>query len=92
MPRCNSNIAIGSLPALQILLGIVALLEKIYDGDPILAVVSNIEEDGSIESMMCIAARHNADIEKQLLISNDRNRVREAVLGFLQDGACTDLF
>jgi hypothetical protein len=33
----NSNITYGSLPALQILLGIFALLEKIYD-----AVISNI--------------------------------------------------
>ena len=41
----NSNIAIGSLPTLQILLGIVALFEKIYDVEPILIVVSNIEED-----------------------------------------------
>ncbi len=30
----NSNIAIDSLPTLQILLGIVALFEKIYDVEP----------------------------------------------------------
>ncbi len=39
---------IGSLPTLQISLGIVALFglfEKIYDGEPILAVVSNMGED-----------------------------------------------
>jgi len=41
----NSNIAIGSLPTLQISLGIVALFEKIYYGEPILTVVSNIGED-----------------------------------------------
>ncbi len=41
----NSNIAIGSLPTLQISLGIVALVEKIYDGEPILTVFSNIGED-----------------------------------------------
>ncbi len=41
----NSNIAIGSLPKLQISLGIVALFEKIYDGEPILTVFSNIGED-----------------------------------------------
>ncbi len=41
----NSNIAIGSLPTLQISLGIVALFEKIYDGEPILTVVSTIGED-----------------------------------------------
>jgi hypothetical protein len=41
----NSNIAIGSLPTLQISLGIVALFEKIYDVEQILAVVSNIRED-----------------------------------------------
>jgi hypothetical protein len=38
----NSNIAIGSLPTLQISLGIVALFEKIYDSEPIFTVVSNI--------------------------------------------------
>ncbi len=41
----NSNIAIGSLPTLQISLGIVALFEKIYDGEPILTVFSHIGED-----------------------------------------------
>jgi hypothetical protein len=41
----NSNIAIDSLPTLQISLGIVALFEKIYDGEPILTVVSNIGEN-----------------------------------------------
>ena len=39
----NSNIAIGSLPTLQISLGIVALFEKIYDGGSILT--SNIWEN-----------------------------------------------
>jgi hypothetical protein len=38
----NSNIAIDSLPTLQILLGIIALFEKIYDGEPLLTVISNI--------------------------------------------------
>ncbi len=41
----NSNIAIGSLPTLQISLGIVALFEKIYDGEPIPTAVSNICDD-----------------------------------------------
>ncbi len=41
----NSNIAIGSLPTLQISLGIVALFEKIYDGEPNITVFSNIGED-----------------------------------------------
>ena len=41
----NSNIAIGSLPTLQISLGIVALFEKIYDGKLIVTVISNIGED-----------------------------------------------
>jgi hypothetical protein len=39
-PVVNSNIAIGSLPTLQLSLGIFA--KKIYDGEPILAVISNI--------------------------------------------------
>ncbi len=41
----NSNISIGSLPTLKISLGNVALFEKIYDGEPILTVASNIGED-----------------------------------------------
>jgi hypothetical protein len=41
----KSNIAIGSLPTLQISLGFVALFEKIYDDVPILTVFSNIVDD-----------------------------------------------
>jgi hypothetical protein len=41
----NSNIAIDSFPKFQISQGIVALFEKIYDGEPILTVFSNIGED-----------------------------------------------
>ncbi len=41
----NWNIAIDSLPKLQISLEIIALFEKIYDGGPIITVVSNIGED-----------------------------------------------
>jgi hypothetical protein len=33
------------LPTLQISLGIVALFEKIYDGEPIITNFSNIGED-----------------------------------------------
>jgi hypothetical protein len=41
----NSNIAIDSLPTLQISLGIIALMENIYDGEPFLTVFSIIGED-----------------------------------------------
>jgi hypothetical protein len=41
----NSNIAIDTLPTLQILVGVIALFEKIYDGDPIFTVISNNGED-----------------------------------------------
>ncbi len=41
----NSNIAVDSLPTFQISLTIVVLFEKIYDGEPILTVLSNIGED-----------------------------------------------
>jgi hypothetical protein len=41
----NSDIAIGSLPTLQIWVGIFASFEKIHDGEPIVTVVSNIGED-----------------------------------------------
>jgi hypothetical protein len=40
-----SNIAFGSLLTLQIMLGIVALFEKIYNSEPSLTVISNIGED-----------------------------------------------
>jgi hypothetical protein len=47
MPRgvVNSNNAIGSLPTLQISVGIFPLFEKIYDGEPIVTGVSNIGKD-----------------------------------------------
>jgi hypothetical protein len=48
----TSNIAIGSLPTLQISLGIVALFEKIYDGELIPNVVSNIGEDVQFQSSL----------------------------------------
>ncbi len=41
----NSNIAIDSLPTLQISPGIVAFFEMIYDGEPIITRFSNIGED-----------------------------------------------
>ena len=41
----NSNIAIDTLPTLQISVGVIALFEKIYDGDPIFIVISNNGED-----------------------------------------------
>ncbi len=40
----------------------------------------------------CVAFRHYTVICKQLLISNDRNRVRWVVLGLSEDGACTDFW
>ncbi|MFN9908593.1 MAG: hypothetical protein ACK56F_21110, partial [bacterium] len=36
--------------------------------------------------------RRYTAIWKQLLFANDRNRVRGAVFGLSQDGACTNLF
>jgi hypothetical protein len=49
----SSNIAIGTLPKLQISLGIFALFEKIYYGEPILAVISNIGEDVRVQDRCC---------------------------------------
>ncbi len=46
----NSNSAINSLPIVQISQGIVALFEKIYDGEPILTVFSV----GTVVSIKCI--------------------------------------
>ncbi len=39
-----------------------------------------------------IKLRRHTAIRKQLLFANDTNRVCRAVLGLLQDGACTDSF
>ena len=41
----SSNIAIGSLPTLQTLHGLLALFEKIYYREPIFTVFSNIGDD-----------------------------------------------
>jgi hypothetical protein len=41
----NSNIAIDTVPTLQISVGTIALFEKIYEGEPIFTVISNIGED-----------------------------------------------
>jgi hypothetical protein len=41
----NSNIAIDTLPTLQVSVGIIVLLEKIYEGEPSFIVISNIGED-----------------------------------------------
>jgi hypothetical protein len=50
----TSNVATGSVPTLQISLGIVALLEKIYYEVPILTVFSNIGEDGQYRYLQTI--------------------------------------
>jgi hypothetical protein len=53
----NSNIAIGSLPTLQIEVGIVALFEKIYYELPILTVFSNIGKDVLYNTVVSISVR-----------------------------------
>jgi hypothetical protein len=54
----NSNIANSSLPTLQISLGIVSLFKKIYDGEPILTIISNIGEDvNSYVSIQCMMGK-----------------------------------
>jgi hypothetical protein len=55
MPRGNSNTAIDFWSTLQISLEILALFEKIYDGEPIFTVVSNIGEDyNTVVSIKCM--------------------------------------
>jgi hypothetical protein len=41
----NSNIAIDPLPTLQISVGVLALFEKIYEGEPIFTVISDKGEE-----------------------------------------------
>jgi hypothetical protein len=96
----NLNIAIDSLPTFQISLGIVVLFEKIYDGEPILTVISNIREDVQCEyrcfnevyDMKSVSQPDTMPRYWKTLFANNRNRVRGAVLGVSQDGACANLF
>ncbi len=69
----------------------VMLFEKIYDGEPILTVISNSGEDVKyrVWCEKCVVALHYAFTVKQLLISNDINRVHWAVLGLSQDRVCS---
>ncbi len=78
----NSNIAISSLPTLQISIEIVTLFEKIHKGEP--DSYRHLKYRG--EYTKCVAGQHNADIGKQLLSANNSN----AVLGLSMDGACTN--
>jgi hypothetical protein len=86
----NSNIAIGSLPTIQISLVIVPLFEEIYYGEPILSVVSNwggctiplfqlsvydVKSMSEPDTHISVA-RHYAVIWKQFLIANDRTSLR----------------
>ncbi len=97
----NSNIAIGSLPTLQISLVIVPLFEKIYyefrfiPSSQISGRMYNT--DVSIKCMMGKTYRSPSPTlcryrETKLLFADNTNRVRGAVLGLSQVGACTDLF
>jgi hypothetical protein len=79
----NSNIAIGSLPTLQISVGMLALFEKIYydasDSYRLLKYRGGFTIPMfqiSVRCEKCVAARHYAVICKQLLNANDINRVR----------------
>jgi hypothetical protein len=79
----NSNIAIGSLPTLQISVGMVALFGKdlLQSSDSYLL----LKYRGgctvplfqiSVQCEKCVAARQYAVICKQLLNANDINRIR----------------
>ncbi len=94
----DSNIANDSLPTLQISVGIIALFEEknLWWGSNSYRLISGrmYTTVVSIKCTMwevCPTARLYAIIGKQLLISNDINRVRRAVLGLSQDGVRTDL-
>jgi hypothetical protein len=50
----NLNNTINSLPTLQISLGIVALFEKIYGGEPIITVFPVIWEDVHYNTVVCV--------------------------------------
>ncbi len=95
----NSNIAIGSLPTLQISVGMLALFERFIMK---FGFLPSSQISGrmytiplfqiSVRCEKCVAVRHYAVISKQLLNANDINRVRWVVLDLRQDGACTGFF
>ncbi len=74
MPRGNSNIAIDSLPTQQISLEILALFEKICDGESIDSYRCLKYQGGftiplfqlSVLCEKCVAARHYGVIGNQL--------------------------
>ncbi len=60
----NSNIAIGSLPILQISQGIVELFEKIYNGKP------KFHKEISPSAQLC--TEEHSDIERNVLLTSVR--------------------
>ncbi len=85
MPRGEFKRRYVSLPTLQLSLGNVALFEKISDflmfepSSQISGRMYNTVFQLSVWREKCVTARHYADIGKQLLFANNRNRVRGAV-------------
>ncbi len=55
-----------SLPTLHISLWIVALSEKIYNGDPILTVVSNIGKD--VDTVVSIKSTYDVKVCRSSII------------------------
>ncbi len=80
--------------------GFVAFFEKIYDGELIITVISNIGEGiqyrcvNEVNDVKSVSQPDSTvcHIWKPLLFANNRNRVRRVVLSLSQDGACPDLF
>ncbi len=79
---------------------ICCIIWKIYDGELIITVISNIGEGlqyrcvNEVNDVKSVSQPDSTVcyIWKPLLFANNRNRVRRVVLGLSQDGACTDLF
>ncbi len=83
-PRGEFKRRYVSSPTLQLSLGNVALFEKISD---FLIFEPSSQISGRMYTVVqlsvwrekCVTARHYADIGKQLLFANNRNRVGRAV-------------
>jgi hypothetical protein len=85
MPRGEFKHRYGSLPTLQISLGIVALFEKIYDSELILAVVSNIGENVVMYStipLFLLSEKRVASLSDTMPILENIHRLQIIETGF----------
>ncbi len=91
----NSNIAINTLPTLQISVGIIALFEKIYEGEPSSQISGMMYNTVvSIKCIMWKVCRSPTLCRYLKTIIDSKWQKQGSLSSFrpLTDGACTDLF